>query len=41
MVAIVEAQVLALALPELEALGEARLDFAEVEDLVGWLRGNE
>jgi Domain of unknown function (DUF4351) len=35
----VEAQVLALALPQLEALGEALLDFAALDDLVGWLRG--
>jgi predicted transposase/invertase (TIGR01784 family) len=35
----VEAQVQALALPQLEALGEALLDFAELDDLVGWLRG--
>lgn len=35
----VEAQVQALALPQLEALGEALLDFAEAGDLVGWLRG--
>jgi hypothetical protein len=37
--ATVEAQVQALALPQLEALGEALLDFAELDDLVGWLRG--
>jgi predicted transposase/invertase (TIGR01784 family) len=36
----VEAQVQALALPQLEALGEALLDFAGLDDLVGWLRGN-
>jgi hypothetical protein len=36
----IEAQVQALALPQLEALGEALLDFAEAGDLVGWLRGN-
>jgi predicted transposase/invertase (TIGR01784 family) len=35
----VEAQVQALALPQLEALGEALLDFAELGDLVEWLRG--
>jgi predicted transposase/invertase (TIGR01784 family) len=35
----VEAQVQALALSQLEALGEALLDFAELDDLVGWLRG--
>jgi predicted transposase YdaD len=34
----VEAQVQALALPQLEALGEALLDFTGVDDLVGWLR---
>ncbi len=33
-------QVQALALPQLEALGEALLDFSELDDLVGWLRGN-
>ena len=33
-----EAQVQALALPELEALGEALLDFAEAGDLERWLR---
>jgi predicted transposase/invertase (TIGR01784 family) len=32
-----EAQVQALALPELEALGEALLDFSEVNDLLAWL----
>jgi predicted transposase/invertase (TIGR01784 family) len=37
----VEAQVKALDLPRLEALGEALLDFTGVDDLVGWLRGNE
>jgi Domain of unknown function (DUF4351) len=37
--ATVEAQVQALALPQLEALGEALLDFAGLDDLVGWLRG--
>jgi Domain of unknown function (DUF4351) len=35
----VEAQVQTLALPQLEALGEALLDFAGLDDLVGWLRG--
>jgi flagellar biosynthesis/type III secretory pathway protein FliH len=35
----IEAQVQALALPQLEALGEALLDFAVLDDLVGWLRG--
>jgi predicted transposase YdaD len=34
----VEVQVQALALPQLEALGEALLDFAGLDDLVGWLR---
>ena len=34
-----EAQVQALALPELEALGEALLDFVIVGDLVRWLQG--
>jgi predicted transposase/invertase (TIGR01784 family) len=34
----VEAQVQALALPQLEALGEALLDFAGLDDLVGWLQ---
>jgi Domain of unknown function (DUF4351) len=33
----VEGQVQALALPQLEALGEVLLDFAGLEDLVGWL----
>jgi predicted transposase YdaD len=36
----VEAQVQALDLPRLEALGEALLDFTGMDDLVGWLRGN-
>ena len=35
-----ETQVHALALPELEALGEALLDFAVLGDLNEWLRGN-
>jgi predicted transposase YdaD len=35
----VEAQVQALALQQLEALGEALLDFASAEDLSVWLRG--
>jgi hypothetical protein len=35
----VEAQVQALDLPQLEALGEALLDFAGLNDLVGWLQG--
>jgi predicted transposase YdaD len=38
--ATVEAQVQALELPRLEALGEALLDFTGVDDLVGWLQGN-
>ncbi len=36
----VEAQVQALELPQLEALGEALLDFAGLDDLVGWLAAN-
>jgi predicted transposase/invertase (TIGR01784 family) len=36
----VEAQVQALALQQLEALGEALLDFAALDDLTEWLRGN-
>jgi Domain of unknown function (DUF4351) len=36
----VEAQVQALALPQLEALGEALLDFAKLSDLTDWLQGN-
>jgi predicted transposase/invertase (TIGR01784 family) len=36
----VEAQVQALELPKLEALGEALLDFTGMDDLVGWLQGN-
>jgi predicted transposase/invertase (TIGR01784 family) len=36
--ATVEAQVQALALPELEALGEALLDFSEFAELTNWLR---
>jgi Domain of unknown function (DUF4351) len=35
-----EAQVQALALPQLEALGEALLDFAQLLDLTNWLQGN-
>jgi predicted transposase YdaD len=34
----VEAQVQALALPQLEALGEALLDFAALDDLSQWLQ---
>jgi Domain of unknown function (DUF4351) len=38
--ATVEVQVHALALPpELEALGEALLDFTGLDDLTDWLRG--
>jgi predicted transposase YdaD len=33
----VEAQFQALALPQLEALGEALLDFTGMDDLAGWL----
>ncbi|MCG9890635.1 MAG: DUF4351 domain-containing protein, partial [Thermosynechococcaceae cyanobacterium MS004] len=36
----VEAQVQALALPQLEALGEALLDFTGLDDLTDWLRVN-
>jgi predicted transposase YdaD len=36
----VEAQVRALELPQLEALGEALLDFAQLSDLTNWLQGN-
>jgi predicted transposase YdaD len=36
----VEAQVQALALPQLEALGEALLDFTQMSDLTDWLQGN-
>lgn len=36
----IEAQVQALTLPQLEALGEALLDFASAEDLTGWLQQN-
>jgi hypothetical protein len=36
----VEAQVKALDLPRLEALGEALLDFSEAGDLTEWLRGH-
>jgi predicted transposase/invertase (TIGR01784 family) len=38
--ATVEAQVQALELPRLEALGEALLDFTGMDDLLGWLQGN-
>jgi predicted transposase/invertase (TIGR01784 family) len=36
----VDAQVQALALPRLEALGEALLDFAQLSDLTDWLQSN-
>jgi predicted transposase YdaD len=36
----VAAQVQALELPQLEALGEALLDFAQLSDLTDWLDGN-
>jgi predicted transposase/invertase (TIGR01784 family) len=36
----IEAQVQALALPQLEALGEALLDFAQLSDLIDWLQSN-
>ncbi len=36
----VEAQVRALELPQIEALGEALLDFAQMSDLTDWLQGN-
>jgi Domain of unknown function (DUF4351) len=35
-----EAQVQALALPQLEALGEALLDFVQLSDLTEWLQSN-
>jgi len=35
-----EAQIQALALPQIEALGEALLDFAQLSDLTDWLQGN-
>ncbi len=35
-----QAQVQALSLAQLEALGEALLDFSEPADLVNWLQGN-
>jgi predicted transposase YdaD len=34
------AQVQALELPQLEALGEALLDFSQLSDLTDWLQGN-
>jgi Domain of unknown function (DUF4351) len=36
-----EAQVQALALPELEVLGEALLDFTVLEDLSEWLQNRQ
>jgi predicted transposase YdaD len=36
----IEAQVQALALPQLEALGEALLDFAQLSDLTNWLQSH-
>jgi predicted transposase YdaD len=36
----VEAQVQALDLPQIEALGEALLDFVQLSDLTDWLQGN-
>jgi predicted transposase YdaD len=36
----VEAQVQALALPQLEALGEALLDFTQLSDLTDWLQSH-
>jgi predicted transposase YdaD len=36
----VAAQVQALELPQLEALGEALLDFAQLSDLTDWLNDN-
>jgi predicted transposase YdaD len=36
----IEAQVQLLNLQELEALGEALLDFAQLSDLTDWLRSN-
>jgi Domain of unknown function (DUF4351) len=35
-----EIQIQALSLPQLEALGEALLDFSEPGDLEKWLEGN-
>lgn len=37
----VQAQVQALALPQLEALGEALLDFVQFSDLTAWLDGTQ
>jgi hypothetical protein len=34
-------QVQALSLLQLEALGEALLDFSQLEDLIGWLEENQ
>jgi hypothetical protein len=39
LLATVEAQVQALALPQFETLGEALLDFAGLDDLTDWLQG--
>jgi predicted transposase YdaD len=36
----VEEPVQALALPQLEALGEALLDFVQLSDLTDWLQGH-
>jgi Domain of unknown function (DUF4351) len=38
--ATVEAQVQTLALPQLEALGEALLDFSGLDNLAEWLRSH-
>ncbi|NJM68339.1 MAG: DUF4351 domain-containing protein [Acaryochloris sp. RU_4_1] len=35
-----QSQIQALSLDQLEALGEALLDFSEPADLVGWLQDN-
>jgi predicted transposase/invertase (TIGR01784 family) len=37
----IEAQVQALALAQIEALGEALLDFSQLSDLIAWLVGNK
>jgi Domain of unknown function (DUF4351) len=36
----VEAQIQALALPQIEVLGEALLDFAQLSDLTNWLQSH-
>jgi predicted transposase YdaD len=36
----IEAQVQALTLPQIEALGEALLDFAQLSDLTAWLESD-